>query len=552
MQRRSISKAWKPRRVRKKSGSAAQTDKVVRGVNGGLTPKARKLRPLAGLIIIALVVLAAAYMRHGLANRNKKAAKQSDAAKIGVGPAIYGREGHVVGPGAKRAWISGNSMVPESVASRSSIANGQTPGGPANQAGIGNGSQTSSIPPLEYRQTPVSTAVNGSLSFAEQRRLEEYNREREAMEAGTSVKGNLPGDGLSESPCRLPIPSRRFNPRSSTPAPRRVSAPPSRNWLARCHSRLRCQSSARIMSARTIKSRRPDSARCTATKSPNTWAADRKPALGKYEIKAGWLIPAVLEQQLNSDLPGLIRGLVRENVYDSATGRYILLPAGSTLVGIYNSHVGYGQSALQAVWRRVIFPDGSSLSLGGFEGDDSTGAAGFRDQVDSHWGRILSGALLTSLFAAGIELSQGTNSSVLQSQSVGQQIGQAVGQQVGQLGTEVTRRNLNVQPTLVVRPGYRFFVRVEKDILFNGPYSPMRAESESRQRLGNNFGRASSGSQEGSEDGGAESEPRGAAVDGRPSGNDAAPPHRSARSSHRRVSRKGRSGQDRPFCFEPR
>ena len=249
------------------------------------------------------------------------------------------------------------------------------------------------------------------------------------------------------------------------------------------------------MSARTIKSKRPDSARSTATKSPNTWAGDRKPALGKYEIKAGWLIPAVLEQQLNSDLPGLIRALVRENVYDTATGRYILLPAGSTLVGIYNSHVGYGQSALQAVWRRVIFPDGSSLSLGGFEGDDSTGAAGFRDQVDNHWGRILSGALLTSLFAAGIELSQGTNSSVLQTQSVGQQIGQGVGQQVGQLGTEVTRRNLNVQPTLVVRPGYRFFVRVEKDILFNGPYSPMTAEGES----GRSLGRVAIGGQEGEE-----------------------------------------------------
>ena len=254
-------------------------------------------------------------------------------------------------------------------------------------------------------------------------------------------------------------------------------------------------------------------------------ASTRKPALSRYEIKAGWLIPAVLEQQLNSDLPGLIRALVRENVYDSATGRYILIPSGSTLIGVYNSHIGYGQNALQAVWRRVIFPDGSSLSLGGFEGDDSTGAVGFRDQVDNHWRRILSGALLTSLFSAGIELSQGSNSSVLQSPSVGQQVGQAVGQQVGQLGVEVTRRNLNIQPTIVVRPGYRFFVRVEKDIPFNGPYSPMRAESESQQRLGNSFGRLSSGSEEGSKEGSAESEPRGAAVDGRPSGNDAAPPH---------------------------
>jgi type IV secretion system protein VirB10 len=180
---------------------------------------------------------------------------------------------------------------------------------------------------------------------------------------------------------------------------------------------------------------------------------------------------------------------------------------------------------LQAVWRRVVFPDGSSLALGGFEGDDSAGTAGFRDQVNNHWGRILSGALLTSLFAAGIEVSQGTNSSALQSPSVGQTAGQAVGQQVGQLGVEVTRQNLNIQPTIVVGPGYRFFVRVEKDIPFNGPYSPMKAADGSRQRPEYSLGRVSSGSQENGEEGSAESEPRRAAVDGRPSGNDAAPPY---------------------------
>ena len=201
----------------------------------------------------------------------------------------------------------------------------------------------------------------------------------------------------------------------------------------------------------------------------------RTAALGKYEVKSGWLIPAVLEQELNSDLPGMIRALVRENVYDSVTGQYLLIPAGSTLIGMYNSHVGYGQDALQAVWNRIIFPDGSSLRLGAFEGDDSQGAAGYRDQVDNHWARLFSGALLTSLFAMGVQLSQGQNSSVLQSQSVGQQAGAAVGQQVGQLGVEVTRRNLNIQPTIRIRPGYRFFVRVEKDILFKGPYTPMRA-----------------------------------------------------------------------------
>jgi type IV secretion system protein TrbI len=479
--------------------AAAQTDKVVRGVNGGLTPKARKLRPLAGLIIISLVVLAAAYMRHGLANRNMKAAKQSDAAKIGEGPAISVENG-MLSDQARNGLDIGQLHGPKSARSRSSIT--------------GAGTRTTSVPPLEYRQSTVSTAVNGSLSFEEQRRLEEYNREREAMEAGTSVKGTFTGDGSAKSlPGADPlqaIQSALMNARATQGV---GSAPQMASSLSL---------PASLPEQRTDYERQNDQEQKAGfgslhgTEGSEYLGRERKPALGKYEIKAGWLIPAVLEQQLNSDLPGLIRGLVRENVYDSATGRYILLPAGSTLVGIYNSHVGYGQSALQAVWRRVIFPDGSSLSLGGFEGDDSTGAAGFRDQVNSHWGRILSGALLTSLFAAGIELSQGTNSSVLQSQSVGQQVGQAVGQQVGQLGTEVTRRNLNVQPTLVVRPGYRFFVRVEKDILFSGPYAPMTAEGE----FGRSLGRKAIGSQE--ED--SEGQPRGAAVDGRPPRNDTAPP----------------------------
>ena len=169
--------------------------------------------------------------------------------------------------------------------------------------------------------------------------------------------------------------------------------------------------------------------------SPNTSAENGNPALGKYEVKAGWLIPAVLEQQLNSDLPGLIRALVRENVYDTVTGSYILIPAGSTLVGIYNSHVGYGQKALQAVWRRVIFPDGSSLSLGGFEGDDSEGAAGFRDQVDSHWGRIFSGPCLRLYLLRESRLARGKIPRFSRSPAMGNRLGKRSGQQVGQVGS---------------------------------------------------------------------------------------------------------------------
>jgi len=476
--------------------AAAQPDKVVRGVNGSLTPKARKLRPLAGIILIALVVLAAAYMRHGLANRHKKTVKQTDTQKVGAGPATTVEKG-LLSDQARSGLNTGQTHVPDSSALRSSILTGETPAGHTTQpSASGNSSKTASIPPLEYRQTSVSTAANGSLSFAEQRRLDEYNREREAIEAPTSVKSNLPGTvketaSTSSDPLAA-IQSALLNARSmlgggTGSTPQSALAQAGTSGTAEQRSDYDRQNDQEQKAAFGQQHSKQETEYLTAT---------RQPAQGQYEIKAGWLIPAVLEQQLNSDLPGMIRALVRENVYDSATGRYILIPSGSTLIGVYNSHVGYGQNALQAVWRRIVFPDGSSFALGGFEGDDSAGAAGFREQVKNHWGRLLSGALLTSVFAAGIEVSQGTNSSALQSQSVGQTVGQAVGQQVGELGTEVTRRNLNIQPTIVVRAGYRFFVRVEKDVQFNGPYAPMTGASGWSSRITATAGRDASGSQE--------------------------------------------------------
>ena len=480
--------------------AAAQPDKVVRGVNGSLTPKARKLRPLAGIILIALVVLAAAYMRHGLANRHKKTVKQTDTQKVGAGPATTVEKG-LLSDQARSGLNTGQTHVPDSSTLRPSILTGETPAGRSTQpAAPGNSAKTTSIPPLEYRQTPVMSAANGSLSYAEQRRLDEYNREREAMEAPTSVKGNLPGaakeSASTSSDPLAAIQSALLNARSmlggGTGSSQQSSlAQPGTTGTAEQRSDYDRQNDQEQKAAFGQQHSKQETEYLTAT---------RQPAQGQYEVKAGWLIPAVLEQQLNSDLPGMIRALVRENVYDSATGRYILIPSGSTLIGVYNSHVGYGQNALQAVWRRIVFPDGSSLALGGFEGDDSAGAAGFRDQVNNHWGRLLSGALLTSVFAAGIEVSQGTNSPSsslgLQSQSVGQTVGQAVGQQVGELGTEVTRRNLNIQPTIVVRHGYRFFVRVEKDVRFNPPYSPMTWASGRSSRITVAAGRDASGSQE--------------------------------------------------------
>jgi type IV secretion system protein VirB10 len=201
----------------------------------------------------------------------------------------------------------------------------------------------------------------------------------------------------------------------------------------------------------------------------------RTAPLLRYEIKAGWEIPAVLEQALNSELPGELKALVASNVYDTATGKYVLIPQGSRLVGVYNSRIGYGQDGVQVIWDRVIYPDGSSLDLSGMVGQDSHGFSGFRDKVDHHYTRLIGFGVLTSLFSAGSGMAQYQNRSLLTYPSPAEVAEAAVGQQASDLGAQITRRNLNVQPTIRVPVGYRFNVRVNRDIAFEAPYTPLSA-----------------------------------------------------------------------------
>ena len=193
--------------------------------------------------------------------------------------------------------------------------------------------------------------------------------------------------------------------------------------------------------------------------------AMRTAVVSPYEMKAGTVIPAVMIGGINSDLPGQILGQVSENVYDTKTGRYLLIPQGSKLVGTYDNSVTMGQSRVLVVWKRVIFPDASSLDLDMMPGADQGGYAGFHDQVNNHYGKIFGSALMLSLFSAGIQVSQPRNSSILENPDVGQTAAGAVGQQLGQVGTQLMQRNLRIQPTLQIRPGYRFNVTVTKDLI---------------------------------------------------------------------------------------
>ncbi|NYS17089.1 conjugal transfer protein TrbI [Achromobacter xylosoxidans] len=208
---------------------------------------------------------------------------------------------------------------------------------------------------------------------------------------------------------------------------------------------------------RAFLSQRPDAT--------NYLSHTRAPAVSpQQEVKAGTIIPGVLISGVNSDLPGQIIAQVRENVYDSATGQNLLIPAGSRLIGTYDNGVTTGQSRVLVAWTRIIYPDSSSVNLDLMPGADMGGYAGFNDKVNNHYGRIFMHGLLMSMFSAGIQLSmpQKNTGDGYDAQQI---MAAELGRQMGQLGMEMARRNMDIQPTLEIRPGYQFNVMVTKDII---------------------------------------------------------------------------------------
>ncbi|EAI6092467.1 conjugal transfer protein TrbI [Campylobacter coli] len=186
--------------------------------------------------------------------------------------------------------------------------------------------------------------------------------------------------------------------------------------------------------------------------------------LSTYEIKAGWNIPAILIIGVNSDLPGQILAQVTQNVYDSATGKYLLIPQGTKVVGAYSSNIIYGQSRLLVAWNKLIFPNGDTLNLDGMQGTSQDGYTGFEDQVDNHYFRIFGSAFLLSSISAGIALSDNSDTNSEKETASDKAIAQAI-QQMGQVASEMIRKNMNISPTLKIRPGYKFNIFVTKDII---------------------------------------------------------------------------------------
>ena len=191
-------------------------------------------------------------------------------------------------------------------------------------------------------------------------------------------------------------------------------------------------------------------------------------AISPWEVKAGTIIPAALITAINSDLPGEVIAQVTEPVYDHVTGRTVLIPQGSRLIGQYDSQVAYGQSRALIAWNRIIMPNGRSINIGSMTGADLTGASGLQDRTDNHFWQLAKGIVLSTIFSVGAASAQdaGARSSgglVINSTANG------VSNEAEQVGQRVTERDLNRQPTITVRAGWPLRVIVNKDMIV-APY----------------------------------------------------------------------------------
>ncbi|NWK97369.1 conjugal transfer protein TraI [Sphingobium lactosutens] len=206
------------------------------------------------------------------------------------------------------------------------------------------------------------------------------------------------------------------------------------------------QAAKRAFMAQASNQRTASVERLTAPASPNI-------------VQAGSIVPAALITGIRSDLPGQITAQVTQNVYDTPTGRILLIPQGARLIGEYDSEIAAGQTRVLLAWDRLIMPDGRSIVLERQPGADGAGSAGLQDRVNQHWGNLLKAAAVSTLLGLGAELGADSEDDLTRALRRGSQ------DTINQTGQQIVRRQLNVQPTLTIRPGHPLRVVITRDLV---------------------------------------------------------------------------------------
>lgn len=200
-----------------------------------------------------------------------------------------------------------------------------------------------------------------------------------------------------------------------------------------------------------------------------TVSADRvQERASPYIVQAGTVIAAVLITGIKSDLPGQITAQVTEHVYDSPTGSHLLIPQGSRLIGQYDSQIAFGQSRVLLVWNRLIMPDGTSIVLERLQGANPQGYSGLEDGVDYHWGQLFKAAALSTLLGIGTEIGSSNDEN-----EIAKAIRESAQDTASDVGQQIVRRQLNIQPTLTIRPGFPVRAIVQRDLLMQ-PYGAVK------------------------------------------------------------------------------
>lgn len=194
-------------------------------------------------------------------------------------------------------------------------------------------------------------------------------------------------------------------------------------------------------------------------------APDRVAAPASTNIlQAGAVIPAAMITGIRSDLPGQITAQVTENVYDSPTGHILLVPQGTRIIGQYDNNVGFGQSRVLLAWNRLIFPNGRSIVLERQPGADTEGYAGLQDGVDYHWDELFKAALVSTILSVGSEAGYSGNES-----DIARSLQHGASNSTSQIGQQIVGRQLNIAPTLTIRPGFPVRIVVTHDLVLE-PY----------------------------------------------------------------------------------
>lgn len=201
--------------------------------------------------------------------------------------------------------------------------------------------------------------------------------------------------------------------------------------------------------------------------SPDYLATSLQEPISPYELKAGSIIPVTLIDALNSDLPGPVTAQVRERVYDTVTGDHLLIPQGTRLTGSYDSKVAWGQERVLLCWDRLIFPNGTSINLHCMPASDLQGQAGLTDKVDNHWDRLMAAVGLSTVLSLGTQAIAGDPTSY--QPTLTQRAASSAAGQINGAGQAFVSRQLNLQPTITIRPGFSGNLRVTKDIVLR-PY----------------------------------------------------------------------------------